>query len=58
VLDSESVLVDWELPVKPNGPILRYEIVFPDPRVLITNVSLTEKIVNDLIPFTEYEVSF
>lgn len=57
LLSPHTAKVEWEQPEVSNGPIIRYEVLFPEPRYTLegnTNFSLT---VEELIPFTEYQVN-
>ncbi|XP_076812806.1 usherin-like isoform X3 [Clavelina lepadiformis] len=54
---SESALVEWETPEQENGPITGYEISFPEPRIRIDDVTIRERNVTGLIPYTDYEVT-
>ena len=56
VTGPETVYVKWDEPLYSNGPLTRFELVFPEPRLEIANVSLRSQNVTNLIPYTEYEV--
>ncbi|XP_077990481.1 usherin-like [Glandiceps talaboti] len=49
--------VSWQPPVQPNGDIISYTIRLPNPQILIANTSITEYLVEDLVPYTLYSVT-
>ncbi|MBN3306045.1 USH2A protein, partial [Amia calva] len=57
VLGPDAVQVVWSAPLISNGEILRYEIRLPDPRIAITNTSLSNYTVTNLVPHTNYSVT-
>uniref|UniRef100_UPI00398F6349 usherin isoform X1 n=1 Tax=Pristiophorus japonicus TaxID=55135 RepID=UPI00398F6349 len=57
VLSPNSVKVTWRTPLMINGEILHYEIRMPDPHITISNTSVLQYTVMDLIPFTNYSVT-
>nr|XP_006813188.1 PREDICTED: usherin [Saccoglossus kowalevskii] len=57
ILSSTSIRVAWQPPAQPNGEIVSYTVKMPNPRILIENVTVTEIIVEDLVPYTQYTVT-
>ncbi|XP_067901794.1 usherin [Heterodontus francisci] len=57
VLSPNSVKVTYHAPLMINGEILHYEIRMPDPRITISNTSVLQYTVMNLIPFSNYSVT-
>lgn len=57
--DQSHVLmqVTWSAPLIPNGEIERYEIRMPDPRISHANVSVLDRAVSSLVPYTNYSIT-
>lgn len=57
--DPSHVLmqVTWSAPLIPNGEIERYEIRMPDPRISNTNVSVLNRTISSLVPYTNYSIT-
>lgn len=49
--------ITWNVPLLPNGEILRYEIRMPEPQVVITDTALLSYTMTNLIPYTNYSVT-
>ena len=56
-LDPTSVVVTWSPPLQPNGAVEAYVLRFPDPRLEVSPSNGTRKVVDGLIPYTEYAVT-
>ena len=56
LLTPFSASVKWESPARANGPITRYEVQFPDPKVELEEFDVLEYNMTGLIPFTNYKV--
>ncbi|XP_077967518.1 usherin-like isoform X1 [Styela clava] len=57
ILSARSVLVEWKSPPTTNGPVIRYEVLFPDPQYVVNDTETLNLTVDDLIPYTDYQVS-
>lgn len=58
LLSPHSAKVQWEEPEITNGPIIRYEVLFPEPRYTLKGDLNFTLVVEELIPFTEYQVLY
>ena len=56
-IEPTSVLVTWSPPIQPNGVVESYVLRFPDPRLEVSPSNGTRKVVEGLIPYTEYAVT-
>ncbi|XP_056424309.1 usherin isoform X1 [Hyla sarda] len=56
-LGPYTAKVTWIPPLRPNGDILSYEIRMPDPRILLTDPTVLNYIMTNLIPYTNYSVT-
>ncbi|XP_069811529.1 usherin [Dendropsophus ebraccatus] len=57
VLGPYTAKVTWIPPLRPNGDILSYEIHMPEPRMVVTDPTVLNYIMTDLIPYTNYSVT-
>uniref|UniRef100_H2YEQ8 Usherin n=1 Tax=Ciona savignyi TaxID=51511 RepID=H2YEQ8_CIOSA len=57
ISSSESATIRWQSPTQENGPIIRYEISFPEPKIPIIDISQRDYNITDLIPYTRYQVT-
>nr|XP_018671138.2 usherin isoform X1 [Ciona intestinalis] len=57
VSGSESAHIQWQRPVQENGPIIRYEISFPEPKIQIYDITQRDYNITTLIPYTSYQIT-
>ena len=57
VLTPTTMEISWLLPIQANGKLTSYIIRLPNPRFEIYNTSVMYLYVEDLVPFTQYNVT-